>query len=102
LRLNELLGASSEVEYADWSLASAVEGLGEAGFELVEQLEAYPETIVKDIGAVVFYLNAIRWQISDFSAESYEPQLFALHDLIEEAGELVLQSHRFFIVACKS
>jgi SAM-dependent methyltransferase len=99
VRLNHLLGATDERPYWDWTLARAVRELEEAGLRIVEAREEYPETVFLDVGAVVYYLNAVPWQIEGFSAEEYREGLWALHETIRKDGGLVVTSHRFLIEA---
>ncbi len=88
-------------EFIDWGPAVAVQQLQAAGLAVVEQLEAFPETRVADIGAVVYYLRAIPWQIEGFTVEGYRVKLLALHSQILRDNGLTLHSHRFYIEARK-
>jgi SAM-dependent methyltransferase len=101
LRLNELLQNQVVYPYADWVLEKAVGELEACGFEILEQREEYPKTIFMDIGAVVYYLRAIPWQIPGFSVAAYRERLWAVHKLIGEEGGLVVHSHLFFVEARK-
>ena len=102
VRLNRLLQAPAEGEFGAWTLDAAARQLEEAGFRIVDRREEFPETVVADIGAVVYYLKAIPWQIPDFTVEKYYEALTALHDQIRADGCLVLTSHRFFIEALRT
>lgn len=99
--LNELLQDEVYFEFADWGPDAAVSGLEEAGFQIVERLEAWVETWVSDIGAVVYYLRQIPWQIEGFTVEGYRDRLLALHGQMTREGGLVLHSHRFLIEAVR-
>lgn len=101
LRLNELLQDQVAVPYADWVLEKAAGELEARGFEVLEQREEYPKTVFMDIGAVVYYLKAIPWQIPGFSVAAYRERLWAVHELIREQGGLVVFSHLFYVEACK-
>lgn len=101
IRLNQLLQDEVAFEFEDWRPEHEVPRLQAAGFKIVEQMEAFPKTLVGDIGAVVYYLRAIPWQIEGFTVEGYRDRLLRLHRRIEEGGGLWLQSHRFFIAAQK-
>nr|WP_270182666.1 SAM-dependent methyltransferase [Alkalihalobacillus sp. CinArs1] len=98
LELNRLLGASTETEFEHWNLAYAVNELEDAGFEVFGQ-EAFPETRFYDVGAIIYYLKAIPWQIPDFSVERYRDALFKIHLKIQEEGYLDIPSSRFIIKA---
>ncbi len=97
--LNDHLQQTVNPEFDRWNLAAAVELLTAAGFEIIEQGEAFPETVFYDIGAVVYYLKAIPWQLPDFSVDKYRSQLLTLHQTIQDNGGLTIKSHRFFIEA---
>lgn len=101
-RLNQLLQEKPEFIYSHWTLELAVKQLTEAGFQILEQKNEYPETTISDIGALVFHLKAIQWQITDFSVEKYNAKLGEIHNMIQETGSLKIKSHRFLIVAQKS
>ncbi len=101
IRLNELLQDEVDYEFLTWIPNFIVPQLEAAGFRIIELIEEFPETVVSDIGAVVYYLKAISWQIADFSVEKYYNRLGELHNHIQDNGKLVIQSHRFFIEARK-
>ena len=85
--------------YPGWDLAAAARALEAAGFVVVKRQEAFPPAVFHDIGAVVYYLRAIPWQIPDFSVERYYQPLLALHRHIERNGPLTVHGHRFLLVA---
>ena len=101
LRLNELLQEQVEHPFMGWQLAEAVKQLTAAGFEIIEAREEFPESVFYDIGAVVYYLKAIAWQIPNFSAAKSYDRLQALHNIIQNTGGLAVKSHRFYIEARK-
>lgn len=100
--IRELLGApnaSVRVEWAD--LAEAVTNLEAADFQIIKQLEdIYPQRFY-DVGAIVYQLKAIPWQIPDFNVERYFEQLKAIHEKIQRDGYVDVLEHRFFIIAEK-
>lgn len=83
----------------EWTVAQEITNLETAGFKVVDAQEAYPPATFKDIGALVYYLNAIPWQIEDFSVEKYQERLLALHEHIKANDGFVVTSHRFIIEA---
>jgi SAM-dependent methyltransferase len=101
IQLNQVLQSVTPPEYAAWTCDEAAGELEEAGFELVRKEESLSPAIFKDIGAVVFLLKIISWQIPDFSVERYHKQLFQLHLHIEKEGGFRSDSHRFLIEARK-
>ena len=98
--LNRLLGASDPA-LAAWNLAFASDQLVTAGFQIVDQREEFLETEFLDIGAVVYYLKAIPWQIPDFTVDAYRDHLVALHTRIEAEGSLRIPGHLFYLEAIR-
>ena len=101
IELNEWLQDKVQLSYGTWDLATAVHGLAQAGFQLATQREEFPLTTFNDIGAVVYYLKAIPWQVDGFEVETHRQQLWALHGHIQASGSFTAHSHRFYIEATK-
>lgn len=101
--INEALGApastvppgSPEAGTAE----AAVRALVAQGFEMLEVSEEYPDFAFADIGALVYHLKAIPWQVPDFDVDRYEPALRALDAQIRARGPFVVRNHRFLIRA---
>lgn len=91
----------SPFEYADWNCAAAAGQLEEAGFAVLKQDEERTFTRFFDVGAIVFYLKAIPWQIPDFSVTAYREPLGQLHKRVTRQGFFDATCHRFYIVASK-
>jgi SAM-dependent methyltransferase len=98
-KINELLGA--RVKHSNRYLKNAVNALEGAGLGILAKKEAYPTNRFFDIGAVVYYLNAIPWQLPGFSVKRYRNKLFELHKLITKKGYIDFRAHNYFIVARK-
>ena len=97
--LNELLGKPPADDYSHWTLDYAMEELRAAGLQVVDGQESFPATRFYDIGALIFYLKAVPWQIADFSIAAHRVQLYDIHLLIEQQGWLEVGGHRFLIHA---
>lgn len=98
---NDWLGAPFDVPFASWSLETAAQGLLNASFSILDRRKAVAPTRFYDIGALVYYLKAIPWQLPDFTIERYRPALLRLHERIQSDGYLEAQSDRFLIIARK-
>ncbi len=98
--LNMLMGARFNLD-ANWRLAAARRQLETAGFEVLKAKEDFPRARFFDVGAIVYYLKAVPWQIDDFSVERYAEALFQLHQRIQEEGYLDVRDHRFLLMARK-
>ena len=81
------------------SAIGLAEEISDAGFEVVEKAEAaYPSEFL-DIGALVFYLRAIPWEVPGFSvARDIEP-LHQIYREIQQSGSFRVTSHRLLVVA---
>ncbi|HUT81798.1 MAG TPA: class I SAM-dependent methyltransferase [Candidatus Bathyarchaeia archaeon] len=101
LELNQLIKAKLDLDYAHWNMDYAVKELTDAGFTIIKKMECFPKTRCFDIGAIIFYLKVIPWQIPDFSIEKYQTKLKDIHLLIHEKGYIDITSHYFLIVAKK-
>jgi SAM-dependent methyltransferase len=99
MHLNELLVDNLVHPYAFWTLDYARDQLVDAGFKIVQAREEYPAQIFMDIGAVVYYLKAIPWQVGDFTTHRYMNRLAQIDALIRREGPLVVPLNRFFIEA---
>lgn len=99
--LNERLQAKTDFAYSDWQLSRAVKELEQTGFSFKRTEEAFPAMVFDDIGAIIYYLKAIPWQIADFSVDRYREPLFELYCWMQKYGPLQVSSHRFLIIAQK-
>jgi SAM-dependent methyltransferase len=99
--LNTLLQDEPWFEYGYWDLDYALEQFKNEPLRVTAQAEAYVKTIFTDIGAVVFYLKVIPWQIAGFSIERYHQKLLQVHQHILKNNQLVVYGHRFMIEAVK-
>ncbi|MGE7938179.1 methyltransferase domain-containing protein [Bacillus paramycoides] len=97
--LNELFGAPLNSGFVSWSLKTACNELETHGFTILEAKEEFPLQRYYDIGAVVYYLKAIPWQIPDFTVERYNEELYRIHEIILQKGYFDVKQHRFIIKA---
>lgn len=79
----------------------ALHHLREAGLDIVESQEVCVDLDFLDIGAVVFYLRAIPWQLPGFAIDRYRPRLLALHEEIQSHGKFTTKAHRYLVEAAK-
>lgn len=87
--------------YTSWNLDKAVNQLQDENFTILTKKEDFTKTRFYDIGAIIYYLKAIPWQIPDFSVSKYKNQLIKIHNMIQEIGYLDITCHRFLIIAKK-
>ena len=109
LRLHELLGRagkdmivhSGAEEKSAWNLNIATGELEAAGMQIIERKEEFFVTRFHDVGAIVYYLKAIPWEVPDFSVEKYFDRLVEIHHLIQREEYVDVLFHSFFLVARK-
>jgi hypothetical protein len=99
VEINQFLGA--DVLEQDSYFQHALNAMRSAEFEILEHAEAYLDSVFYDIGAIVFLLKVVTWQIPDFSIDKYRARLIALHNHIETNGTFLAHDHRYFIKARK-
>jgi hypothetical protein len=97
--INEALGIPVNNEYMNWNLKSAMDELERHSFQILYSQEEFPLQRFYDVGALVYYLKAIPWQVPDFSIEKFEDKLFDIHKTIESKGFFEVKQHRFIIKA---
>jgi SAM-dependent methyltransferase len=101
IRLNELLQDRVKFEYSYWTKDLITRQLKDVGFELLVVKEEFPLAEFADIGAVVFYLRIIPWQVAGFSVETHLDKLFKIHQNILTHGPLQVLDHRILVEARK-
>ena len=101
IRLNELLQDKVEFEYSYWTVELITRQLKGTGFELLNVQEEFPLSLFTDIGAVVFYLRIIPWQVAGFTVDKYRSKLYAVHQDILAHGPLQVHDHRILVEARK-
>jgi SAM-dependent methyltransferase len=101
MELNQALQDKPSFPYISWSFENALTGLYELNFWVKHAQKTALKTTFLDIGAVVYYLKAIPWQIEGFNPESDADRLIQLHNIIERHGQFSATAHRFLIIAEK-
>jgi SAM-dependent methyltransferase len=102
VQLSQYFGAPVDPDVRAWTLQDPASELERAGLRVRRVEEQYLECTFFDIGAVVYYLKVIAWQVPDFTIERYHDRLFAMHQQIERDGAFYATSHRYLIEALKS
>jgi SAM-dependent methyltransferase len=86
-----------------WNLSFASNELRENGFEIIDGKEDLTLTRIFDVGAIVYYLKAVPWELPGFSIDKYYVKLIELHRQISKNKFLDLprNNHRFVIISKK-
>ncbi|MGE7884836.1 class I SAM-dependent methyltransferase [Bacillus sp. NPDC094077] len=102
VEINDHFGTPLNSEFTNWSLKTACSELEQNGFTIIDAKEEFPLQRFYDIGAIVYYLKAIPWQIPDFTVEEYYEELYRIHEIILQKGYFDVKQHRFMIKAIRS
>lgn len=98
IELNQFFGDESYKDW-DWDLAHASLQLKKTGFKILDGKEALIKESFRDIGAIVFYLRIISWQIPDLDIDQNLWKFKELHLKIQTEGQFAAHGHRFLIKA---
>lgn len=92
--LYSLFGAPPSYQHVN--LANCQQELENAGLQIQEALDWQGTATFSDVGAVVYYLHAVPWQVPpDFSVQRYQHELVALH----RRNSTTFTMRRFFLQA---
>ncbi len=97
--LNQILEAPPAYAHGRWNAQAAGNELTAAGLHLADAREERPAFIFYDVGAVVYHLRLVSWQIANFDPVRYDAPLRRLHQRISEDGHIEFHAHRFLITA---
>ncbi|MBI3960311.1 MAG: methyltransferase domain-containing protein [Chloroflexi bacterium] len=75
--------------------------LKNAGLEIVQVQEWRGKLRFTDVGAIVYYLKAVPWEVPDFSVATHQAGLFALQERLEQTGDLSFFASYYTIEAHK-
>jgi len=85
----------------DWCLIKNIEMFKNAGMEIIDYDENLGKMRFNDIGAIVYYLKCISWQVKDFSIEKYYNKLEIMNEIIKKNGFMDFVLHRFYMITKK-
>ncbi|GGE63736.1 class I SAM-dependent methyltransferase [Priestia taiwanensis] len=97
--LNDQLGAEPHDEFAHWNLKYAVDELEKHNFKVAYSMEDVSVSRFYDVGACIYYLTAIPWQVPGFTVDAYIESLYDIHRTIQKQGYFEVKQHRFVLKA---
>ncbi|UCC79365.1 MAG: class I SAM-dependent methyltransferase [Candidatus Zixiibacteriota bacterium] len=100
IELNHFFDDSSR-DKNDWCLAGAAGELEENGIKINYKKEEFIDSRFMDIGAVIYYLKVITWQIPGFKIEENPGKMKQLHQKIKRENGFSTRQHRFIIIGEK-
>ncbi len=72
-----------------------------AGLQIILRQENWGKMRFKDVGALVYFLKAVPWEVPGFSVARHVDVLLSLQAELEQAGELVFDEGRYLLEARK-
>ena len=99
--LNAQLGAPPP-QPQPWNAEVAAAALEAAGLAVTDVREEHPLFTFHDVGAVVYQLRAVPWQVRDFDPQRYERALRRIHAMTRTYGGLTVSAHRFLVQATRA
>lgn len=99
--LVEMVLPNTEKPFPHMNLKEQKEAFESAGFQIVDEGEAYRPIRFYDVGAFVWFARIIEWEFPDFSVNRCFEQLLTMQTMIEDTGKVEGTTHRYLIVAKK-
>lgn len=96
-----LQGETYGKAHSSWNLKKAVAEIEAVGLHIRDQRAESARSRFFDIGAIVYYLNAIPWEIPSFSSTRYLEKLRELDEMIRSRGFFEVTTTRFLVIAVK-
>ena len=97
MELNTMLQGPKGEDFKNIDLDHTVKLMQAKGFQIIDKKEEFKEDRFLDVGAVVYYLRMVSWQIQDFSVEKYEDRLKIIHNKCLDQGCFKVTKQRFFV-----
>jgi len=102
VELNTALGGPAPEHRDTATVDHDATELARAGLKVMDSGEAFAEYGFLDVGAVVYHLKAVPWQVPGFGVSTYDDALRRIDHQIRQQGEFVVRHHRYFIKACRN
>lgn len=97
--LREFFGVRTAL---DVTLERSANDLRASGLIVERAEEWWGTSVFRDVGALVYALKALPWEVPGFSVGRHEAVLRSLHACLERDGELRFRAGRFLIAARKA
>lgn len=91
----------AEPQWPEETLAYTASRLEAAGLTIVAAEEWSGTFSFTDVGAIVYYLEAIPWLVPGFSVETHQDTLLRLQNRLERGEGLVFEARKYLIEARK-
>ena len=84
--------------YVEWCLIKNIEMFKYAEMKIIETGEYIGKMRFNDIGAIIYYLKCIPWQVEMFNIDKYYKKIEIMNELIERNGYINFILHRFYLI----
>ena len=88
---------TKSMDYVEWCLVKNIDMFEKSGMEIIDFGENIGKMKFMDIGALVYYLKCIPWQVKNFTIEKYYNKLAIIKKIIDKEGCKNFVMHRFYI-----
>ncbi len=99
--LSASLGSKRQIDKYEGLLSALIDARNNK-MKVIDYCEILGKYRFYDIGAVVYYLKCIPWQIEDFSVDKYFQKLQIMNDVIEDKGYIECIMHRYYLIIQKN
>ena len=99
--LVEMVLPGTEIPFPHLNLSEQKKVFKAAGFNIIEEAEAYRPILFYDVGAFVWFAHIIEWEFPGFSVKKCFERLIKMQEIIEARGYIEGTIHRYLIVAKK-
>lgn len=99
--LVQMVLPDAEKPFPHWNLKEQKKVLEKAGFQILEEEEAFCPIRFYDVGAFVWFARIIQWEFPEFSVEKCLNRLLEMQKKMDEQGFVEGTVHRFLMVAKK-
>ena len=99
--LVELLCGDMPRPFPDQYVDKAAESFRNAGFSILRQEECFSPMRFYDVGAIVWFARIISWEFPNFAVDTCLDNLLNAQRIVQEAGYVACNAHRFLLVAQK-
>ncbi|GLQ57130.1 class I SAM-dependent methyltransferase [Devosia nitrariae] len=86
-------------KFPDATYENATEKQRSAGLQITGGADWTGAFVVRDVGALVYYLKALPWLVPDFSVETHFVELLALQQWLEGGEQLVFGKRLYWLEA---
>lgn len=100
--LVRLLCGDIPPSFSEQYVSITAEKFRAAGFDILEQAEAFCPVRFLDVGALTWFARVIPWEFPGFSVDTHWEQLLSAQALLESRGAIESYTHRFFLIARKT